>query len=176
MKKFIALSLVIILVLATFVMFGCSTKQSNGTKESTKEESISTEDVSAGLANPIEDVKSLDEVNKGAGVNMKETGIKDCTYQIINGTFKIGQILFNYNNAEYTYRGAKSEGDISGVYILVDGESKPLGDVSIKDQTPIEVGEGELYARWFGEDKAQYSLYAKGATAEDFQKIYETVK
>ena len=166
-------------VLIAVSMFFCSCDwEINGIKESVPKEinNTSPTEAKAGIANPVEIQDSIDDVNEKAGTGMKDVDAEDVVYSTIKADVVIGQVQFTYKDADFTYRAAKTEGDISGVYAQFDGEIQAAGDAAAKNQSPKAISDTEFYARWFSDDGVQYSLYSDGAVRADFEMMYDELK
>ena len=142
-----------------------STSVSNSTSQT-------TEDMNQ-VVSPYTDYSDISSVNEAAGTAIKEStlsNIAEVGYNTIdNVSFLIAQYSFNYNGASYTVRAAKTEDDISGIYV-------EDGTISAKaaDETIIEI-DGTYFVRWF-ENGIQYNLFASDTNSEAFNLVYESVK
>lgn len=142
-----------------------STSVSNSTSQT-------TEDMNQ-VVSPYTDYSDISSVNEAAGTAIKESTLSDITevgYNTIdNVSFLIAQYSFDYNGISYTVRAAKTEDDISGIYV-------EDGTISSKtaDETIIEI-EGTYFVRWF-ENGIQYNLFASDTNSEAFNLVYESVK
>lgn len=118
-----------------------------------------------GVANP--QVESSEEDIAELGVCMTApAAAEDTKYFILDKT--IGQIDFKADGAKYTYRGAETEDDISGVY--EEFEESPVSmNVSVTDRnveiTLKKIVKGGYLALWRWEN-ISYSLY----TAEEVEE------
>ena len=74
--------------------------------------------------------------------------------------------MFSYNGGEYTLRTAATQEDISGVY---QGD-KTLTELAGDDDGVMTSDGNGLWAHWFDGD-TQISLYATGASAEDYTAV-----
>ena len=142
-----------------------STSVSNSTSQT-------TEDMNQ-VVSPYTDYSDISSVNEAAGTVIKESTLSDITevgYNTIdNVSFLIAQYSFDYNGISYTVRAAKTEDDISGIYV-------EDGTISAKaaDETIIEI-DGTYFVRWF-ENGIQYNLFASDTNSEAFNLVYESVK
>ncbi len=142
-----------------------STSVSNSTSQT-------TEDMNQ-VVSPYTDYSDISSVNEAAGTAIKESTLSDITevgYNTIdNVSFLIAQYSFDYNGISYTVRAAKTEDDISGIYV-------EDGTISSKtaDETIIEI-DGTYFVRWF-ENGIQYNLFASDTNSEAFNLVYESVK
>jgi len=114
----------------------------------------------SGLANPYQDVASLEELNEAVGSHMYSPGVmgvSDESYTLIKGDNPTAQYKFSVAGHEYTFRASKETEDISGCY--VDGKTVFSG---ITDRETIHYGksEGSKLAQWFVEG-VQYVLNVK---------------
>lgn len=134
--------------------------------------SQTTEDMNQ-VVSPYTDYSDISSVNEAAGTAIKESTLSDITevgYNTIdNVSFLIAQYSFDYNGISYTVRAAKTEDDISGIYV-------EDGTISSKtaDETIIEI-DGTYFVRWF-ENGIQYNLFASDTNSEAFNLVYESVK
>lgn len=135
------------------------------------EDSISEENavMGAGIANPMEDKESADQIEAELGLSMDiypEASV--IGYYVISGS--IGQISYvTADGISCTYRvGAKDLGDISGVYydlygeesVETNGTSINLGIADISD------GKKAILLSWTYEE-GSYSLYMEGCEDRD---------
>ena len=162
----------------SIVLTACSSKtadSSTATPESTSTSTVTetAEDAADNtqIPSPITDRASLDEVNEAIGSAMKRPAdleLNDEAWVTIDDEEKnpIGQYTFAYNGGTYTLRAAKDTGDISGVW----ENGTTLGNGREGDVTAITTENGGLWSRWFDGDM-QYSLYAEGATMDDYTAV-----
>ena len=162
----------------SIVLTACSSKtadSSTTTPESTSTSTVTetAEDAADNtqIPSPITDRASLDEVNEAIGSAMKRPAdleLTDEAWVTIDDEEKspIGQYTFTYNGGTYTLRAAKDTGDISGVW----ENGTTLGNSREGDVTAITTENGGLWSRWFDGDM-QYSLYAEGATMDDYTAV-----
>ena len=162
----------------SIVLTACSSKtadSSTTTPESTSTSTVTetAEDAADNtqIPSPITDRASLDEVNEAIGSAMKRPAdleLTDEAWATIDNEEKnpIGQYTFTYNGGTYTLRAAKDTGDISGVW----ENGTTLGNGREGDVTAITIENGGLWSRWFDGDM-QYSLYAEGATMDDYTAV-----
>lgn len=177
MKK--SVFLIISLVLFVSLILCSCDNGINGIKSEESKEISNTSESEAlnGVANPVEELESVDQIKDQTGIEMVDVkDVKNKTYSVIKGDVMIGQIQFTYKDADFTYRAAETEGDISGVYADFDGEIKAAGDAVSKNQKPVSISGSELYSRWFDDNGVQYSLYSAGAVKADYEMIYSQVK
>ena len=180
MKRIISIFLAAAICTAamSIVLTACSSKtadSSTTTPESTSTSTVTetAEDAADNtqIPSPITDRASLDEVNEAIGSAMKRPAsleLTDEAWATIDNEEKnpIGQYTFTYNGGTYTLRAAKDTGDISGVW----ENGTTLGNSREGDVTAITTENGGLWSRWFDGDM-QYSLYAEGATMDDYTAV-----
>lgn len=102
MRKIIAILLVL---LAVTPLFGCQSKQ---------------EENGANLPNPVQEYKSLDEINNESQiviVSAPVAGKGNEKFYVINNENKVSEYWFDVNGLTYTLRASKqTDSDISGLY------------------------------------------------------------
>ena len=180
MKRIISVSLAAAICTAamSITLTACSAKSTDSTTTTPESTSTSTvtetaEDAAGNTQIPalITDRASLDEVNEVIGSAMKRPADLELTneaWSTIDDEEKnhIGQYTFTYNGGSYTLRAAKDTGDISGVW----ENGTTLGNGREGDVTAITTESGGIWSRWFDGDM-QYSLYAEGATMDDYTAV-----
>ena len=135
------------------------------------EDSISEENavMGAGIANPMEDKDSADQIEAELGLSMDIYPEASVTgYYVISGS--IGQISYvTADGISCTYRvGAQDLGDISGVYYDLYGEgSVETNGTSINlGMADISDGKKAILLSWTYEE-GSYSLYMEGCGDRD---------
>lgn len=190
MKKLIAVCVALAMLLA---LSGCGSKaaSSQPASEAASEvaseapaqpettpapESEAQEEPVIGMANPMEAMESLDEVNQAVGCHLSHLGVMGVTDVMYNvyhiGEYDVGEYVFEFLGAEWTSRAARTENDISGVYVSGDVLSA-FGEAD----TPFEEG-GYYYTRWFDDDM-QYSIACQHndqISMEQFQSGVEELR
>lgn len=121
----------------------------------------------AGMKNPVVSVESAKEFETLKLRLEAPEGAEDVSYSIIDG--KTAQIQFTLDDGEYTYRSARTESDIAGVYEERVGE--PVTEIVEVSKAKTEVktqntASGYKTALWFW-GEAQYSLFCRTASVED---------
>ena len=118
-------------------------------------------EASVQIPNPVVEVDGADAFAAlGLSLDAPDSAQQVC-YSIISN--ELAQVQFALDGRSYTYRGAKTKEDISGVYETFDDSSLALeadGDgfcASITVKT-IQKGAGGGLATWSYDD-AQYSLF-----------------
>ena len=180
MKRIISVFLATAICTAamSIALTACSAKPADSTTTTPESTSTSTttetaEDATDNtqIPSPITDRASLDEVNEAIGSAMKRPAdleLSDETWATIDGdeANHVGQYTFTYNGGTYTLRAAKDTGDISGVW----ENGTTLGNGREGDVTAMTTEAGGIWSRWFDGDM-QYSLYAEGATMDDYTAV-----
>ena len=176
MKRTISVFLAAAICTAALGLTACGTKPTESTTTTPESSSTVTETAEDAAGNtqipaPITDRGSLDEVNEVIGSAMKRPADLELTneaWSTIDDEEKnhIGQYTFTYNGGSYTLRAAKDTGDISGVW----ENGTTLGNGREGDVTAITTESGGIWSRWFDGDM-QYSLYAEGATMDDYTAV-----
>jgi len=131
----------------------------------------------SGVANPIAQYDSLEEVNEELGLRLSQPGVMGVTdnvFQIIDcNDYKIGEFLFKVNGYEYSLRGSSVyDTDISGVYI---GEKGTAFEGRQLQSEPDFVFEKEIkLARWATID-GQYVLSVKDEKNEIAEETFKGI-
>lgn len=144
------------------------------------EASKAPEKEDAGMANPCTEYKSLDKINSVVGGNLVSPGVMGVTdnaYAVIDcGNYKIAEYQFTVAGYDYTFRCAKANEDISGVYmnggtafegkageqheigdnVIIYGANTPAGETNSNGMQFNSDNEYKC-ARWFVDD-LQYVL------------------
>lgn len=145
----------------------------------------SAQSSSTGLANPLVEVDSYEELRKAVPEVILSDAPKGATgirYTYINMEPRISEIVFTYGGDEYTYRAAKIDNkdekvDISGVYdelnVLHSIESNVTNGGSYTLRCSDTNSEG--LAQWYDESTGcTYSLFTRTGCDES-QQIEEVV-
>lgn len=122
---------------------------------------VETTTSAQGIANPITEYSSIEEINELIGCRLGGPGVMGVTdqrYCVISTDQPIAQYSFSLNGNNCTMRAGKTTEDISGVYY----SGRTLGellDAQVGSGTDglLETADGR-YARWFDGDM-QYSFY-----------------
>ena len=156
MKKIFALSVALLLCAA--LAAGCAAGSNGG---------LAPSESPVQIPNPVTEVESA-EAFADLGVSIdapQNTG--EVSYSIIGGT--VAQVGFTLDGHAYTYRAAKGEEDISGVYetfaeeaLSVNWEFEAKG---VSADIKTAEGEGRL-ATWY-EAGATYSLWTEDGVSDD---------
>lgn len=137
---------------------------------------------SIGMENPMTECASLNEVNEAVGGNLcgpAAMGASDEAYFVIDcGSYKIGEYQFKVNGYDYILRCAKTEEDISGVYLSGQDDTafaEGNGSVVTGDDGMQTNSDGEYKcARWFVDDM-QYVLSVKDGGALESETFISIV-
>ncbi len=177
MKRTISIFLATAICAAALSLTACSSKTADSTTTTPESTSTSTTTEISDTAedanqapNPITERASLDEVNEVIGSAMKRPAdleLTDEAWSTIDGdeANHVGQYTFTY-----TLRAAKDTGDISGVW----ENGTTLGNGREGDVTAMTTEAGGIWSRWFDGDM-QYSLYAEGATMDDYTAVRDAM-
>lgn len=182
MKRTISVFLAAAICTAAFGLTACSSKTTDAsspaasasTSTSAVSETPDTAEDNTQLPNPITELDSLDAVNEAIGSAMKRPADLELTEEswstIDDETMHVGQYIFTYNGGTYTLRAAKDTGDISGVW----QNGTTIGNGREGDVTAITTEDGGIWSRWF-DGEMQYSLYAEGATMDDYTAVRDAM-
>ncbi|MEN6635879.1 MAG: hypothetical protein ABFC56_08520 [Clostridiaceae bacterium] len=177
MKKIIPIVLALLLV---FSLASCKAAvsepaQPTATTSAASSSPVATDEPTAQLPNPIVEVDgSADFADLGFVITPHQQA-EDASYSIISG--KIAQIIFTLDGKTFTYRGAVTTDDISGVYESFDPDPQSLDlegpdfTVSVVVKT-IDGGEKGALAEWTYED-VRYSFYTSDPT--DYEKLTDVL-
>ena len=176
MKK--VLSIIIALVLI-FVFASCKKAiddqaQSAAPTQSATVASENTPESQVEIPNPIVEVDGSADFSDLGFIITPHQQANSASYSIIGGT--VAQIIFTLNNQTFTYRGAVTSDDISGVYETFDPLPQSLDlegpgfQVSVVVKT-IDSGDKGALAEWNYED-VRYSFYTPDKTSfEDLTDV-----
>ena len=176
MKK--VLSIIIALVLI-FVFASCKKAiddqaQSAAPTQSATVAPENTPESQVEIPNPIVEVDGSADFSDLGFIITPHQQANSASYSIIGGT--VAQIIFTLNNQTFTYRGAVTSDDISGVYETFDPLPQSLDlegpgfQVSVVVKT-IDGGDNGALAEWNYED-VRYSFYTPDKTSfEDLTDV-----
>ena len=126
-----------------------------------------------GLANPMTEYASLEELNAAAGTNLKQPQVMGVSeegfFTIDGGDYVVAQYNFTVAGVAYTLRCAPTSHDISGYYI--NGE--PAYEEGFADGIEYVDAEDAKLARW-ATLEGQFVLAGVGA-GENFTDIAEEI-
>lgn len=176
MKK--VLSIIIALVLI-FVFASCKKAIDDQAQSATPTQSATaapenTPESQVEIPNPIVEVDGSADFSDLGFIITPHQQANSASYSIIGGT--VAQIIFTLNNQTFTYRGAVTSDDISGVYETFDPLPQSLDlegpgfQVSVVVKT-IDGGDKGALAEWNYED-VRYSFYTPDKTSfEDLTDV-----
>lgn len=176
MKK--VLSIIIALVLI-FVFASCKKAIDDQAQSATPTQSATvapenTPESQVEIPNPIVEVDGSADFSDLGFIITPHQQADSASYSIIGGT--VAQIIFTLNNQTFTYRGAVTSDDISGVYETFDPLPQSLDlegpgfQVSVVVKT-IDGGDKGALAEWNYED-VRYSFYTPDKTSfEDLTDV-----
>ncbi len=136
------------------------------TEEDTAESEPESEEVPglAGLANPMTEYATLDEVNAAAGTKLVKLGdeVTDEKFVTIKGEPVLGQYQFTLNGVTYTWRAANTMDDITGIYEDAVASEYPKSNIDAAFKTT----ENFRISFWLVDQATQYALTAPADTNE----------
>lgn len=171
MKKLLTLlvALVLIFVFASCKKVASEQAQATAPLESEAISPEATANPQVELPNPVVEVEGSADFSDLGFIITPHQQAQDARYSIIGG--KIAQIVFTLDGETFTYRGAVTTDEISGVYELFDPLPQSLDlegpgfKVSIVVKTIGGGAKGAL-AEWSYED-VRYSFYTPDETNFD---------
>ena len=110
---------------------------------------VSTDGPNAGLANPLTECSSLEEVNAAVGGNLQAPGVMGVTdekyFTIDCGEYKIAEYDYSVNGAGYSFRFCPVfDIDASGIYI----DAQPAFSCEPSDAPEYAADDSVQAARW----------------------------
>jgi len=171
MKKILSIliALVLIFAFASCKKLADEQAQSTAPAESATIAPEATPETQVEIPNPIVEVEGAADFSDLGFIITPHQQADTASYSIIGG--KVAQIIFTLNGQTYTYRGAVTTEDISGVYETFDPNPESLYlegpgfkvDLVVKT---ISGGEKGAVAEWSYED-VRYSFYTPDPTNFD---------
>lgn len=177
MKKIIP---IVCALLLTFVFASCKAASSDpaqptATTPAATSSPVATDEPTTQIPNPIVEVDgSADFADLGFVITPHQQA-DSVSYSIIGG--KVAQIIFTLDGKTFTYRGAVTTDDISGVYESFDPNPQSLDlegpdfTISVVVKT-IDGGEKGALAEWTYED-IRYTFYTPDKT--DFEALTDVL-
>ena len=165
----IVIALVLIFVFASCKKAADAQAQAAIPVEQTTVAPEATPEPQTQIPNPVVEVEGSADFSDLGFIITPHQQADSASYSIIGGN--VAQIIFTLNDATFTYRGAVTTEDISGVYETFDPLPQSLDlegpgfKVSIVVKT-IEGGEKGALAEWDYED-VRYSFYTPDKTNFD---------
>ena len=177
MKKILSILIALVLV---FVFASCKKAIDDQTQADIPTQTATvmpevTPQQQAQLPNPIVEVEGSADFSDLGFIITPHQQADQATYSIIGGT--IAQIVFTLDGETFTYRGAVTAEDISGVYESFDPLPQSLDlegpgfKVSVVVKT-IDGGAHGALAEWAYED-VRYSFYTADST--DFEQLTDVL-
>jgi hypothetical protein len=172
MKK--TLYIVIALVLI-FVFASCKKVADENAQPTSTPSATATAEPAVELPNPIVEVEGSADFSDLGFIITPHQQADSASYSIIGGT--VAQIVFTLDGQTFTYRGAVTTEDISGVYESFDPMPQSLDlegpgfKVSVVVKT-IDGGAKGAVAEWNYED-VRYSFYTADQT--DFDQLTDVL-
>lgn len=127
------------------------------------------------MSNPIEEQKTLEDINNATGGNLVKPDFMEVTnesYNLIDGDYPLAEYNFESNGCKYCFRFSKAplSIDISGIYF----RDEPLYNEENCSLVFSSPSEGTMVSRWPGSD-GQYVLICEGDFEQsDFMNnVYE---
>lgn len=177
MKKFLTvfIALVLIFVFASCKMAADAQSQSDASASTALPSPATTDEPTAELPNPIVEVDGSADFSDLGFIITPHQQADSASYSIIAG--KIAQIIFTLDGQTFTYRGAATTEDISGVYETFDPTPQTLdlegpGFKVIVTVRTIDGGEKGALAEWAYED-IRYSFYTSDQT--DYEQLTDVL-
>lgn len=171
MKKILSIfiALMLIFAFASCKKLADEQAQSTAPAESATIAPEATPETQVEIPNPIVEVEGAADFSDLGFIITPHQQADTASYSIIGG--KVAQIIFTLNGQTYTYRGAVTTEDISGVYETFDPNPESLYlegpgfkvDLVVKT---ISGGEKGAVAEWSYED-VRYSFYTPDPTNFD---------
>ncbi len=177
MKKMVTvfIALVLIFVFASCKMAADAQSQSDASASTALPSPAATDEPAAELPNPIVEVDGSADFSDLGFIITPHQQADSASYSIIAG--KIAQIIFTLDGQTFTYRGAATTEDISGVYETFDPTPQTLdlegpGFKVIVTVRTIDGGEKGALAEWAYED-IRYSFYTSDQT--DYEQLTDVL-
>jgi hypothetical protein len=162
----VIIALVLIFAFASCKKIADQQVQTSDSTETVPAVSEASPEPQAELPNPIVEVEGAADFSALGFIITPHQQAETVSYSIIGGT--IAQIIFTLDGRTYTYRGAVTTEDISGVYETFDPNPQSLDlegtgfSVSLVVRT-IDGGQKGALAEWSYED-VRYTFYTADPT------------
>ena len=175
MKKIIPIVCALLLVFSFASCKAATSAPVQATASAPSPTSVASPEPTAQIPNPIVEVEGPADFSDLGFVITAHQQADSASYSIISG--KIAQVVFTLDGQTFTYRGAVTTEDISGVYETFDPDPQSLYlegpgfkvDVSVKT---IDGGEKGALAEWAYED-IRYSFYTPDKT--DYEALTDVL-
>lgn len=175
MKKIIPIAIALLLVFSFASCKAVVTEPAQATASAPSPTPVATAEPSAQIPNPVVKVEGAADFADLGFIITPHQQAQSASYSIIGG--KLAQIVFTLDGQTFTYRGAITTDDISGVYESFDPNPQSLDlegpgfKVSVVVQT-IDGGKQGALAQWAYED-VRYSFYTADPT--DFEQLTDVL-
>ena len=169
MKKIITIVLALLLVFSFASCKAAVSEPAKATVSAPSPTPVATAEPAAQIPNPIVEVDGAADFSDLGFIITPYQQAESASYSIIGG--KIAQIIFTLDGQTFTYRGAVTTEDISGVYETFDPDPQSLDlegpgfKVSLVVKT-IDGGKQGALAEWSYED-VRYTFYTPDPTNFD---------
>ena len=171
MKKIVSIVIALVLI---FVFASCKKAADEQAQSAIPTESVtvapeSTPEPQVQIPNPIVEVEDSTDFSDLGFIITPHQQAESASYSIIGG--KVAQIIFTLDGQTFTYRGAVTTEDISGVYESFDPQPQSLDlegpgfKVTLVVKT-IDGGEKGALAEWSYDD-VRYTFYTPDKTNFD---------
>ena len=175
MKKIISIVFALLLVFSFASCKAAVIEPTQTTASAPSPTPVATVEPSSQIPNPIVEVEGAADFADLGFIITPHQQADSASYSIIDG--KIAQIIFSLSGKTYTYRGAVTTDDISGVYETFDPDPQSLDleglgftiNVAIKT---IDGGKQGALADWSFDD-VRYSFYTADPT--DYEKLTDVL-
>ena len=177
MKKIVSIVIALVLI---FVFASCKKAADEQAQSAIPTESVtvapeSTPEPQVQIPNPIVEVEDSTDFSDLGFIITPHQQAESASYSIIGG--KVAQIIFTLDGQTFTYRGAVTTDDISGVYETFDPipqtmELEGPGFLVTLEVRTIDGGAKGALAEWAYED-VRYSFYTPDKT--DFEQLTDVL-
>ena len=175
MKKIIPIVCALLLVFSFASCKAAASEPAKATASAPSPTPVATAEPAAQIPNPIVEVEGAADFSDLGFIITPYQQADSASYSIIGG--KVAQIIFTLDGKTYTYRGAVTTEDISGVYESFDPDPQSLDlegpgfKVSLVVKT-IDGGASGALAEWSYED-VRYTFYTSDPT--DFDEMTDVL-
>ena len=175
MKRIIPIALALLLALSFASCKASVSEPSQATASAPSSTPVATAEPTSQIPNPIVEVEGAADFADLGFIITPHQQAQSASYSIIGG--KLAQIIFTLNGKTYTYRGAVTTDDISGVYETFDSDPQSLDlegqgfTVNVAVKT-IDGGKQGALAEW-SFDNVRYSFYTADPT--DYEQLTDVL-
>ena len=175
MKKIIPIVCALLLVFSFASCKAAPSETAQTTASASSPTPVTTAEPTSQIPNPIVEVEGSADFSDLGFIITPHQQADSASYSIIGG--KVAQIIFTLDDKTYTYRGAVTTDDISGVYETFDPDPQSLDleglgftvNVAIKT---VDGGKQGALAEWSFDD-VRYSFYTADPT--DYEKLTDVL-